>query len=183
MKKILLALFLSSCVAGCGDNPFWPTVTDKNPTPDKPTPSTDTVVDVAEIVKPSDDMGMEALLTPLFSSYKDQPNVKRDAGILAAMYYELADMIDRDGKNKRVQFDTTQDILDLQDSQVNFMIVGTDFGSIIRKYPNVVDAIKSLEQRTMGKEVGKIDDGANPSLRARIVNMFRAVAWGCHQAS
>jgi hypothetical protein len=180
MKKSLFAIWLCLSLAGCGLSiPGWSVPGESDPvTPD--TPVTPAVIDVHDIVKPADDMGLGTSVPPLFASYRDQAVAKRDAAVLAAMYAELADLVERDGAAKK-KLTTTDDLVNLQGAQADFMLLGTDFNSITRRYPNVVAAFVDLDKKTL-PESAKLDDGT-PTNRSKFVNLCRSKAWGCYQAS
>lgn len=181
--RIYLSLILCAALAGClppappTPAPPAPPVTPVNPdnTPIQP----DAVV---EMEKPSNDYGLGTSLPPAFAAYRDPAVAKHDAYVLFRLYKRMAEKVELDGATGK-KLKTLAQFSVLYGESKEFDLQGTDFNSIIRRYP----AVPPLTSKALAENLpsGEISTSLEftDELRAKAVAVLRAMAWGCYQAS
>lgn len=138
-----------------------------------PNNSVDVIVNPdLEVGKPTDEVLLEKAKKVAQAFDGSSFDKKVDGQRLALLYLDLATLIELDGEQEVVK--TTEEI-----RQANSLA-----GAVLRlnlkgAYPGLSDAANDLLMSQIGEDIVPLDS----SLRAKAVDAFRALAWGCFEGS
>ena len=180
MNKILSTYVLCCFLLGC----LPPPQPGGGTNPVGPGPVAPLVDGADDFLPPANTQGLDVSIPAIMAKYHDKEQAKKDSLSLAYLYHTLADQIRRDGQTDKPQLTTVGSLTALNDSAKNFRLRGTDFESIIRRYPELPKLMASVQQSAVPSFGQAADAGVDLVLsadgkdRSNLVAGFDAIAFG-----
>ena len=135
-------------------------------------PSDNNVVDVINVIKPSDPAILEKC-EAVIEAIKSGPSSRSvDGKRLAALYLDIATLVELDGEDLVIT--DTESLR--QANKLAGLMLRLDMKN---KYPKLKDAAQDVVVQSIGDDHVSLD----AKLRKQAANGFRALAWACSQGA